>query len=101
MFSFRAEINQNGFKEYTSLVAHHHPALDLCFFKIGNISTLLYLPTIDKIVYGLMDGSIVISPAIEFLVKKLFRRPIETDKSSMRFDSIDSFYFSVKRFVLY
>jgi hypothetical protein len=50
--------------------------------KIGDISTLLYLPTIDKIVYGLSDGSIVIVPAIDFLIKRLFRRSFIEYKSS-------------------
>ncbi|CAF0723235.1 unnamed protein product [Brachionus calyciflorus] len=41
---------------------------------VGSISTLLYLSKIDKIVYGMNDGSIVIVPAIDFLIKSLFRR---------------------------
>ena len=52
--------------------------------KIGDISTLLYLPTIDKIVYGLNDGSIVIVPAIDFLIKHLFRRSFIEYKSSKK-----------------
>ena len=50
--------------------------------KIEDISTFLYLSTIDKIVYGLNDGSIVILPAIEFLVKRLFRRSLNTSQQS-------------------
>jgi hypothetical protein len=52
--------------------------------KIEDISTFLYLSTIDKIVYGLNDGSIVILPAIEFLVKRLFRRTNNAEKQSKK-----------------
>ena len=42
------------------------------------------MSTIDKIVYGLNDGSIVIWPAIEFLVKRLFRRTNNAEKPSKK-----------------
>ena len=51
------------------------------FFKLGSISTFLYLPKIDKIVYGMTDGSIVILPAMEFLIKSLYRRRLNEKTS--------------------
>lgn len=74
--------------------------LTIVWNKIGNISTLLYLPTIDKIVYGLLDGSIVILPAIEFLVKKLFRRTLENDRTS-KFSQFSPIYKSNKKLTAY
>lgn len=39
-----------------------------------------------------MDGSIIISPAIEFLIRKLFRRPTEIDRTSSYYVAIVVFF---------
>ena len=52
--------------------------------NVGDITTMLYIPTIDRIVYGLGDGAIVILPAIEFLFKHIFERAAPPPTSSFK-----------------
>jgi WD repeat-containing protein 7 len=47
--------------------------------NFGEISTFLYLPLIDKIVYGTHDGSIIILPAVNFLLKYFFGKTRSKD----------------------
>jgi hypothetical protein len=58
-------------------------AINFYQLKIGSISTFLYLPTIDKLVYGMNDGSIIILPAVDFLIKNLFNRNSNKNSTSM------------------
>ena len=52
--------------------------------NVGDITTMLYIPTIDRIVYVLGDGAIVILPAIEFLFKHIFERAAPSPTSSFK-----------------
>lgn len=53
----------------------------LCIKKFGTISTLIYINKINKLVYGMFDGTILIRPAIEFLMNTLFCQDSNLNKS--------------------
>lgn len=39
---------------------------------MGHISTFLFLPNLDKLIYGTIDGVIVILSAFDYIIQRLF-----------------------------
>jgi hypothetical protein len=39
---------------------------------MGHISTFLFLPNLDKLIYGTIDGIIVILSAFDYIIQRLF-----------------------------
>ena len=39
---------------------------------MGHISAFLFLPNLDKFIYGTIDGEIVILSAFDYIIRRLF-----------------------------
>lgn len=68
--------------------------------NIGFITTFLYLSSIDKIVYGTNDGTIIILSAIQFLIRHLFKRKQTKSQSLSIFRATLKNSFLINQFII-